>query len=573
MRFKVIVLAIVLLAFAGCGGGGARLAVGDISGPTAVNENFSAQYSITATGDTGIECQWAVEPASLGTLSSQTSLTTAFVAGNVSADTSGTIRVSVTSDNGGPVVESLGITVHDLGPSGWVRTWGAAGEDGGYGVALDRPTGSIYVCGRFGGTADFDPATSTDIHASNGDYDAFLSKFDSSGDFVWARTWGGTGAENAFRATVDDLGAIYVIGPFAGTVDFDPGTAVVEKSSSGHSDVYLSKIDPSGNLVWVRTWGGSEGNEEGFGLCVDRDGNICATGFYRGTVDFDPGPGVDEHSGYGQLDSFLVKFDPSGNFIWARTWGGPENDKCYSVASDSGNSLYVIGWFYNTVDFDPGPGEYEVTSHGWDDIYLTKFSETGDFVWARTWGGELSDGGGHMVVVDAFDNIYATGHWRATVDFDPGPGSAQFTSKGYDDAFVSSFDSSGNFRWARTSGGSNADISYGVNVDSSGNVYSTGEWDAEVGFDQLIGDWTSIGKGDLYVSKLSTSGNLEWSRLLTGSGEGRGHSIDFDSLGNVYLIGTFKGTVDFEPGDSSADRTSNGGGDVFLMKILPDGSW
>jgi hypothetical protein len=166
------------------------------------------------------------------------------------------------------------------------------------------------VTGYFDGTVDFDPGSGVDPHSSNGAEDIFLSKFDSSGNFIWARTWG---VGNGYGVVVDGSGNAYVTGWFYDTVDFDPGSEIDNHTSNGINDIFLSKCDSSGNYKWARTWGGSDG-EEGKSVAVDGSGNPYVTGYFQLTVDFDPGSGVDNHTSNGDWDIFLSKYDSNGNW-------------------------------------------------------------------------------------------------------------------------------------------------------------------------------------------------------------------------------------------------------------------
>jgi hypothetical protein len=169
------------------------------------------------------------------------------------------------------------------------------------------------VAGEFEGTADFDPGPDVDNHVSNGSCDAFLTKFDSSGNFIWACTWGGTELDTGWGAAVDGSGNVYVAGYFWGTVDFDPGPDVDNHASNGEYDPFLTKFDSSGNFIWARTWGGTQG-DAGYRAAVDGSGNVYVTGSFVGTADFDPGPGIDNHVSNGYGDAFLSKFPPDGNW-------------------------------------------------------------------------------------------------------------------------------------------------------------------------------------------------------------------------------------------------------------------
>jgi len=453
----------------------------------------------------------------------------------------------------------------------WTRTWGGSDEDYGLAVAVDN-AGNVYMTGCFADTVDFDPGPVEENHTSNGYDDVFLSMFDSSGNFIWAKTWGGSNCSTTGQGVaLDGSGNVYVTGYFNGTVDFDPGTGVDDHTSIGFRNVFLSKFDSSGEFQWAKTWGGSGGNDIGYGLAVDGSGSVFVTGFFSDTVDFDPGPGEDNHTSNGDDDIFLSRFDSSGNFQWAKTWGGMSGDLGREAGVDGTGNVYVTGYFVDTVDLDPGPDEDIHTSNGYDDVFLSRFDSSGNFQWAKTWGGSGSAGIGYGLAVDGSGDVFVTGWFLGTVDFDPGSGIDNSTSNGEGDVFLSSYDSSGNFQWAKTWGGSSWDIGFGVAVDGSGNVYVTGYLSETVDFDPGLAEdnHTSNGVYDVFLSRFNTSGNFLWANTWGGNDWDIGGGVAVDGPGNVYVTGTFKETVDFDPGPGIDNHTSNGYSDIFLSKFEP----
>jgi len=454
---------------------------------------------------------------------------------------------------------------------GWARIWDAKEA---VGVAVDG-TGNVYVTGYFRGIAGFG-----EPHISNGLQDVFLGKLGSSGEFLWARTWGGPKDDRGFGVAVDGAGNVYVTGSFEDTVDFDPDGGNDPHTSNGGSDVFLSKFDPSGDFKWARTWGGTGVFDGGYGIAADGLGNVYVTGEFYQTVDFDPGGG-DPHSSSGSADVFLSRFDSSGDFDWARTWGAAGQDQGRGAAIDGSSNVYVAGWFGGTVDFDPGGGDPH-TSNGSFDVFLSEFDSSGDFKWARTWGGTSGDGA-YGVAADSSGSVYVTGYFQDTVDFDP-EGGDPHKSKAGEDAFLSKFDSSGNFHWARTWGGGGVvdeDESYAVASDSSGNVYATGWFQNKVCFDPGGGDpHTAKGSFDVFLSKFDSSGNFQWARTWGGYGWDRGGcGVATDRSGNTYVTGSFySDPVNFAPsgppcGEHPDEYTSSGGSYAFVSKHLPDGCW
>ena len=168
------------------------------------------------------------------------------------------------------------------------------------GLAVDG-SGNIYTSGYFNSTIDVDPGPGTLNFTSAGNNDANVVKLDSSGNLAWARQFGGTGSDEGFSVAVDGSGNVYLTGHFSDTVDFDPGGGTLNLTSAGNTDVYVVKLDSSGNLVWARHFGGSppgccdfgSGSQWGTSLAVDSSGNVYASGIFAGATDFDePGSGT-----------------------------------------------------------------------------------------------------------------------------------------------------------------------------------------------------------------------------------------------------------------------------------------
>ena len=287
--------------------------------------------------------------------------------------------------------------------------------------------------------------------------DVFVSKLDAAGAFVWARSWGGPDRDRGYGVALDGDGNVYAIGTFLGEVDFDPGTGSLLLQAKGGSDIFLSKLGPAGDLVWVGAWG-SDNDDDGFAVATD-DANVYITG--RFSENNEAGPdlfGVLENTTAEGSDVFVAKWELDGDPGWARSWGGWHVDIGYGIAVDEEGSVYTTGSFYGPsdfpVDFDPGSGEYllystpSVSTN--PDVFVSKLDADGLFVWARGFGGGSGDEG-LGVAVDDNGNVYSTGAFRQTADFDPGPDVYSLYAGWleYPDVFVSKLDADGDFVWAR----------------------------------------------------------------------------------------------------------------------------
>ncbi len=191
------------------------------------------------------------------------------------------------------------------------------------------------------------------------------------------------------------------------------------------------------------------------------------------------------HLAVGILASLLLQALPlrAQQLEWARQFGGENSAVGFSVAVDASGNVYTTGAFRETVDFDPGPGVFDMTAIGFgSNIFVTKLDSAGKLVWARQFGGGGS-GGGRSVAVDAAGNVYTTGIFGGTADFDPGAGFFNLTASGQTAPFVTKLDSAGRFVWAKTMGGGDPSWGASVAVDVSGNVYLTGFFRSNRDFD------------------------------------------------------------------------------------------
>jgi len=209
---------------------------------------------------------------------------------------------------------------------------------------------------------------------SNGSDDIFISKLDQDGNFIFAKSFGGTGADQGYYLSLDDNGNIYTTGWFNTTVDFDPGTEVHNLTSNGGFDIFISKLDQDGNFIFTKSFGGT-GADQGYSLSLDDNGNIYTTGGFSTTVDFDPSAEVYNLTSNGTQDVFISKLDKDGNFIFAKGFGGTGTDVGNSLSLDDNGNIYTTGYFNNTADFNPNSGTYELTSAGGSDIFLLKLSQ------------------------------------------------------------------------------------------------------------------------------------------------------------------------------------------------------
>ncbi|MDP4265503.1 MAG: SBBP repeat-containing protein [Bacteroidota bacterium] len=453
----------------------------------------------------------------------------------------------------------------------WARQMGGTSDDMAFSIAVDA-AGNQYITGYFAGTADFDPGPGTfNLTSPGGDVDIFVVKLDATGNFIWAKQMGGSIGDAGKSIAVDASGNVYITGSFSGTSDFDPGPGIFNLTSAGSWDIFICKLNSSGNFLWAKRFGASTQEDHGNAITVDASGNVYATGSFKGTIDFDPGPGTYPLTA-DYIDVFVLKLDASGNFIWAKKMGGIFTDVGNSIAVDASGNVYTTGYFVATADFDPDPATYYlVYGTGDEDGFISKLDASGNFVWVKHFSPHTYDNCySNGIAVDASGNVYTTGSFKGTTDFDPGPGTFNLVANGLNDGFVCKLNSSGDFVWAKKSGGcQEEDYGTSVAVDASGNVYTTGVFQYYADFDPGTGIYElhADGATDVYISKLNASGNFVWAIRLGGTNPDYCYSIVVDASGNIFTAGFFKGTADFDPGTGILNFVSAGGNDIFVSKL------
>ncbi len=392
--------------------------------------------------------------------------------------------------------------------------------------------------------------------------------------FDWANHLGGADYDLGTSVAVDAQGNVYTTGAFLGTADFNPGSGTFNLTSAGDFDIFISKVDATGNFVWARQLGGTDFEIASF-ITVDAQGNVYTTGYFAGTADFNPGSGTFNISSTGNADIFISKLDASGNFSWARQMGGTLNDIGYSITVDTKGNVYTTGGFEGTADFNPGAGTFNLSSTGATyNLFISKLNSAGNFVWAKKFGG-TGDNEGNSIAVDAAGNVYTTGYFDNTTDFDPGTGTYNLSSFGNTDIFISKLDSSGNFILARQFGGTSIDRAYSIALDASGNVYTTGSFYDVSDFNPGSGthNLTSNGNEDVFVSKLDASCNFVWAKNFGGTIDDIAYSIAVDKNGAVYTTGYFNSAADFDPGSNTYNFTTSEGNDIFISKLDASGNF
>lgn len=428
--------------------------------------------------------------------------------------------------------------------------------------------GNIYAAGFFTDAVDFDPSPGTAILNSVGPTnDIYFAKYDSLGNYQYAKSISGTGNDGFGSFAMDTFGNIYMTGTFAGTADFDtgPGTYAIT-DSGGAQDFFIAKYDNSGNLLFAASMP-TIYYAEPTSIEIDNSGNIIVTGSFVDTIDFDSGAGTTNLISSGGYDVFIAKYDPSANFIFANNIGGTGSDRCNDLAIDTANNIYITGYFRNTVDFDPGAGISNFTSAGNDDIFFAKYDAGGNFLYSKCTGSSGQDRG-RSIFLDNSGTIFLAGEFTGTIDPDPSALADTLISTGGKDIFYGKYDNNGNYKFARSFGGGNDDLN-AITLGDNGHLYVCGTTNAtSIDFDPGPGLAFSYGVGsnDMYFAEYDTiNGDYISAAMMGSANNDYAYSLCYNN-GSLILAGAFSEIIDMDPGAGVAFLESNSGVDMFVGK-------
>ncbi len=450
----------------------------------------------------------------------------------------------------------------------WAKKMGGSGYDYGNSVVVDAEK-NVYVTGYFMDDGDFHLGSGK--VTSRGGQDIFVTKQDAAGNVLWMQQFGGSGRDGGNAITLDTAGNIYVAGYFSDTAIFDPNNRALDLVADGSmTDIFVCKLDNKGDVLWTGRMGSATGDDEARGIALDAEGNVHTTGLFFGVADFDPGSNSNTLNAVSSSDIFVSKLNNNGQYVWAKSMGGVRLDQGEKIAVDRWGYVYTTGQFQRLADFDPGPNPYNMTSGAFSfDVFISKLDKDGNFVWAKQFTGSNPNMGTGLAL-DYDANVYTTGNFSGSADFDPGTGVESLVAVGSTDIFLSKLDSAGNYVWAKAIGGADDDRGYAVTVDGLGHVFTTGYFSGTVDFNPggEKDEFTANGS-DIFVAKFDSSGQYRWAKQFKGgSSQDWANGIAVDGSGNVYSTGLFNTTVDFDPGTDNYDLKADGGTDIFVHKLI-----
>jgi len=408
---------------------------------------------------------------------------------------------------------------------------------------------------------------------------AFFALFYVNGlhaqNFIWGKAYGGEGEDVVRAMTVDGEGTTYLTGYFTDTSVFGSGAETTTFTSGGFYDVFVSKTSTTGNLLWVKAFGAAA-NEYGTAIATDAQGNVYVSGVFEESFDADPGTGVNILTTAGGLDIFVIKLNAEGNFVWAKSLGGEGYEETTAMGIDGAGNLYVAGYFYAAANFNNGGAGGELTPYGSSDGFIVKYAQDGTFTWAQQFGGTDIDLPVAMKVMNNGD-LYLTGKFRETADFNPNP-EASFTLSTEPDnsgVFVMHLNSAGYLQHAVNMGESPYEaISRDLDVDSQGNAYITGHYGGPMVFNPGGENEISLDSGEFtegFIAKVNFTTGVTWAKAFECDAASFGLSVAVNSLSETFVSGFFAEAIVM--GDIVLEQQSENADDNFLAKLDAQGNF
>ncbi len=421
---------------------------------------------------------------------------------------------------------------------------------------VNDPAGNVYVTGSLQGTANFNPGPNVTNLSSTGSRDVFVARYSPTGALVWAKNLRGANSGSVAQGAavaVDPSGNVFVTGSYTGTVNFDPNTVnagATLTSPSGGNDVFLAKYDANGNFLWADDVSGTSGAiDEGYALAVDGSGNVAIAGSFQNSAKF----GATTLTASGSFDNFVAKVNASGQFAWAKASSGSGSTVAQSagLAFDASGNLIATGLFSGSVNFGTPASPLTLTSVGSTDVFIQKFDGSGNMLWAESIGSADVDQGA-SVVADASGNVYVTGTFAMTANFNPNPAGTplNLTAGGFEDGFLVKLSSTGQFVWAKdlsVSPSYTAGRGEGVGLDALGHVFVAGYYQGTIQLDPTAANasLTSLGSFDVFVAEYDTSGNFLASQSAGGANFDSEVGVGVNSSGQVAIAGRYSGPATF----------------------------
>lgn len=456
----------------------------------------------------------------------------------------------------------------------WAQRAGGTGSDKATDLDIDA-NGNTYIGGYYnvGQPASFQAtfgAITPSLNASSWGKEGFLAKIDKAGNWQWVTSALGGYDDRILGVCVDKINSsVYTTGTFWDWGGFNSlafGTCSINTTaSSGNDQIFIGKTNLNGNCQWLLSAGCEDGDDHGYDAITDPQGNVYVTGFVSNLYSLSPASAVfgtfSVTLNYDDSLLFLAKISPTGVFQWVRSFGNCDGERDNRLAIDNANNVYVAGGFHGTQSF--GTTTLSSTNNGID-IFVTKYDQFGNHIWAKRAGGILDDRANGITVDPTTQKIYVTGEFRDYAYFDLDTINNNGGPNGRD-IFVAKMNTSGNWLWAKKAGSKSGDErGNSICSNNKGNIFVTGQFVDTAKFGPIVtlisNPTTTV---DAFVAAIDSLGKWQWALKGGGVNEDRGNSIACDDSCYLYTAGYYQGPVTFGANNLAA----YGSKDIYAARI------
>ena len=435
----------------------------------------------------------------------------------------------------------------------WVKQLGGGHDQNSSAIELDHEE-NLFITGSFWNEIIFE----NDTLVAEGEYDAYLAKYDNNGHLLWVKQIGGENRDHGYDITIDNLGNVYLTGCIGGNgLSYFGETSVFVY---GNTDIFIAKYDNNGNLQWVRSAGGNftssnpSSKDCGRSVCIDSENNIYLTGSFKDTAFFNN----DTLYSYGGVDIFVAKYNEEGELIWVDNYGSVEADNGSVVIIDNNDNLYIEGWFEDTIEI---ADTVLVLQDGMDNFIL-KLNPNGERIWIQQIGGSSAYSYKTSLAVDTENHLYVTDYFSGSINLND----TSLIASDNIDFYLSKYDPNGSLLWAKQYFNCLNIHSNSLSIDTDNNIFITGSYRGELSYQNNV-LLSPYGYDDIFVSKFDDSGDFSW--IISGGGIMNELGRDITcTQEEVYLTGRFTDVVTF--GEITLFPSDNNDylHDAYIAKII-----
>ncbi|MBO9699347.1 MAG: gliding motility-associated C-terminal domain-containing protein [Sporocytophaga sp.] len=385
---------------------------------------------------------------------------------------------------------------------------------------------------------------------------------------------------------LDTDGSIIATGYYTGSgLDFDPDNTNKFLVGRGEKDIFVAKYNQDGKLIWAFGIGSSQ-DDEGKSICIDKEGNIYVTGYFQGSnIDVDPGEGI--HSLFGEFNikqTFVAKYKGTdGSLIWSGVVKSSSDNMGIGISyEESGNITLTGNWIsknqLNQIDLDLNSKGYYKQSRGQTSSFISMYSGTTGEI---KWGGVITGFNAECEITahtsDSKGNIYTTGYFSQSVDFDINE-TVNDQKSNYGSVFLAKFSQTGTLEWINTFQNNFSDktnMIHDLCIDNSGYITITGSLETQTDIDPsfVTNNISPKSSCNILLAQFDALGTYRWSLVIGSGAVTRGLNVTASSSGTIYLAGVFQNRLDPDPVNSNSSTLDGLATDIVMAKYSQEGKF